>query len=45
MLEPLVSMHMWMYSCIMWQSTVARCALQHAFQNMDIHSIHLNVYV
>lgn len=32
MWEPLVSMHMWKYSCIMWQSTVARCALlKHAF--------------
>lgn len=45
MWEPLVSMHMWMYSSIIWQSTVARCALKHAFQNMDIHSIQLNVYV
>lgn len=35
MWEPLVSMHMWMYSCIVWQSTVARCALlKHAFQNI-----------
>lgn len=35
MWEPLVSMHTWIYSCIMWQSTVARCALlKHAFQNI-----------
>lgn len=44
MWEILVSMHIWVYSCITWKSTLA--LLKHAFQKpMDIHSVQHNVYI